>query len=88
MSMFDRVYLSSLFFILRIYFRLFRLLLIVKSIDEAATILLPQTPDKMRELVELTFCMPPKFLPSCVLTDFIRVRSSKLYAPHTQTHTA
>ncbi|KAL7192592.1 hypothetical protein ACSBR2_024416 [Camellia fascicularis] len=60
----------------------------VKSIDEAATILLPQTPDKMRELVQLTFYKPPKILPSCVLTDFIRVRSSKLYAPHTQTHTA
>ncbi|CAL5372534.1 unnamed protein product [Camellia sinensis] len=41
-------------------------------IDEAATILLPQTPDKMRELVELTFYKPPKILPSCVLTDFIR----------------
>ncbi|GMP42564.1 hypothetical protein CsSME_00012265 [Camellia sinensis var. sinensis] len=47
-----------------------------------------ETPDKMRELVELTFYKPPKILPSCVLTDFIRVRSSKLYAPHTQTHTA
>ncbi|CAL5373988.1 unnamed protein product [Camellia sinensis] len=45
----------------------------VKSIDEAATILLPQTPDKMRELVQLTFYKPPKILPSCVLTDFIRV---------------
>ncbi|CAL5404265.1 unnamed protein product [Camellia sinensis] len=42
-------------------------------IDEAATILLPQTPDKMRELVELTFYKPPKILPSCVLTDFILV---------------
>ncbi|XP_028119908.1 uncharacterized protein LOC114317404 [Camellia sinensis] len=45
----------------------------VKSIDDAATILLPQTPDKMRELVQLTFYKPPKILPSCVLTDFIRV---------------
>ncbi|KAI7996983.1 hypothetical protein LOK49_LG10G02105 [Camellia lanceoleosa] len=45
----------------------------VKSIDEAATILLPQTPDKMRELVQLTFYKPPKILPSCVLTDFIRI---------------
>ncbi|CAL5404085.1 unnamed protein product [Camellia sinensis] len=40
---------------------------------EAATILLPQTPDKMRELVQLTFYKRPKILPSCVLTDFIRV---------------
>ncbi|CAL5343115.1 unnamed protein product [Camellia sinensis] len=31
------------------------------------------TPDKMRELVQLTFYKPPKILPSCVLTDFIRV---------------
>ncbi|KAF5950186.1 hypothetical protein HYC85_012179 [Camellia sinensis] len=31
-----------------------------------------ETLDKMRELVELTFYKPPKILPSCVLTDFIR----------------
>ncbi|XP_028098599.1 3-epi-6-deoxocathasterone 23-monooxygenase CYP90D1-like [Camellia sinensis] len=44
------------------------------SIDEVATILLSQTPDKMKELVQLTFYKSPKILPSCVLTDFIRTR--------------
>ncbi|KAI7992114.1 hypothetical protein LOK49_LG12G00708 [Camellia lanceoleosa] len=29
--------------------------------------------DKMRELVQLTFYKSPKILPSCVLTDFIRI---------------
>ncbi|CAL5368558.1 unnamed protein product [Camellia sinensis] len=43
----------------------------VRSVDEATAILLPQTPEKLRELVRLSFYRPAKFLPSCFLTDFI-----------------
>ncbi|CAL5323823.1 unnamed protein product [Camellia sinensis] len=45
----------------------------VRSVDEATAILLPQTPEKLRELVRLSFYRPAKFLPSCFLTDFIDV---------------
>ena len=45
----------------------------VKSAEEAMGILLAQTPDKMRELLRLTFYKPPKKLPSCFLSDFIDV---------------
>ncbi|RDX91665.1 Monoacylglycerol lipase ABHD6, partial [Mucuna pruriens] len=45
----------------------------VKSIDEAVNILLPQTPEKMRQLVQLTFAKPIKVMPTCFLTDFIHV---------------
>ncbi|PKI66213.1 hypothetical protein CRG98_013381 [Punica granatum] len=45
----------------------------VKSVDEATSILLPQTPDKARELVNLSFYKPVKTMPSCFLQDFIEV---------------
>ncbi|KAK4387723.1 putative hydrolase YugF [Sesamum angolense] len=43
----------------------------VADVEEAASILLPQTADKMRELMGYTFVKPPKGLPSCLLEDFI-----------------
>ncbi|XP_050378962.1 uncharacterized protein LOC126796235 [Argentina anserina] len=45
----------------------------VSDLDEAASILVPQTPSKLRELVKHTFFRPPPlgFLPSCLLRDFI-----------------
>ncbi|XP_062026738.1 uncharacterized protein LOC133743016 [Rosa rugosa] len=45
----------------------------VSDLDEAASILVPQTPDKLRELVKYTFFRPPPlgFMPSCLLRDFI-----------------
>ncbi|XP_031115620.1 uncharacterized protein LOC116019518 isoform X1 [Ipomoea triloba] len=44
----------------------------VDNVEEAADILLPQTAEKMRELMRFTFVKPPaKVLPSCLLTDFI-----------------
>lgn len=45
----------------------------VKSVDEAVSILLPQSPEKLRELVKLSFYKPIKNLPSCFLNDFIDV---------------
>lgn len=45
----------------------------VADVEEAAAILLPQTAEKMRELVRYTFVKPPKGLPSCLLEDFIDV---------------
>ncbi|PHU20417.1 hypothetical protein BC332_11568 [Capsicum chinense] len=44
----------------------------VSSVEDAANILLPQTAEKMRELMGYTFVKAPaKVLPSCLLTDFI-----------------
>ncbi|WRX10769.1 Alpha/beta hydrolase fold-1 - like 10, partial [Theobroma cacao] len=43
----------------------------VKSVDEAISMLLAQTPDKMRELMKISFHKPTKGIPSCFLNDFI-----------------
>ncbi|KAL3619691.1 hypothetical protein CASFOL_034603 [Castilleja foliolosa] len=43
----------------------------VGDVEAAADILLPQTAEKLRELVGYTFAKPPKGLPSCLLEDFI-----------------
>lgn len=45
----------------------------VKNIDEAAEILLPQTPEKLRELLRFSFVKPITVVPSCFLSDFIQV---------------
>nr|XP_025884198.1 uncharacterized protein LOC112940370 [Solanum lycopersicum] len=50
----------------------------VKSVDEAVSILLPQSPEKLRELVKLSFYKPIKNLPSCFLNDFIDSFSNNL----------
>ncbi|KAL5556108.1 hypothetical protein UlMin_038344 [Ulmus minor] len=43
----------------------------VKSVDEAVGILLPRTPEKVRDLIRLSFYKPIKGVPSCFLDDFI-----------------
>lgn len=43
----------------------------VKTLEEAAEILLPQTPEKMKELMRFTFVKPPVKTPNCILVDFI-----------------
>lgn len=43
----------------------------VKSVEEAMSILLPQTPEKVRDLMRLSFVKPAKVMPSCFLEDFI-----------------
>ncbi|XP_076893522.1 uncharacterized protein LOC143545528 [Bidens hawaiensis] len=48
-------------------------LLSVKSIDDAGSILLAQTPEKLRELLRMAFFKPPQNVPSCFLSDFINV---------------
>lgn len=47
----------------------------VSDLDEAARILVPETPEKLRELVGYTFFKPPPvgLIPSCFLSDFIDV---------------
>ncbi|XP_041017503.1 2-hydroxy-6-oxo-2,4-heptadienoate hydrolase-like [Juglans microcarpa x Juglans regia] len=45
----------------------------ISDLEEAARILVPQTPERLRELVYYTFFRPPPvgLLPACLLTDFI-----------------
>ncbi|PON55920.1 Epoxide hydrolase-like [Parasponia andersonii] len=45
----------------------------VPDLDEAAVILLPQTPEKLRELMRLSFVKPARGVPSCFLSGFIDV---------------
>lgn len=45
----------------------------VKSVDEAISILLARTPEKLMELIRLSFYKPMKTVPSCFLSDFIDV---------------
>ncbi|KAJ9541867.1 hypothetical protein OSB04_028373 [Centaurea solstitialis] len=49
----------------------------VKSIQDATSILLAQTPDKLRELMRMAFYNPPKNVPSCFLSDFIHVMNTE-----------
>lgn len=41
------------------------------DLEEAVEILLPQTVDKIRELMQYTFVRPPMRMPTCLLNDFI-----------------
>ncbi|XP_010531367.1 PREDICTED: uncharacterized protein LOC104807685 [Tarenaya hassleriana] len=45
----------------------------VKSAEEAATILFPQSPAKFRQLLRFAFYKPPIGIPSCIAKDYIRV---------------
>ncbi|KDP40902.1 hypothetical protein JCGZ_24901 [Jatropha curcas] len=45
----------------------------VSNLDDAADILLPQTPDKLRELMKFSFVRPARGVPSCFLADYIDV---------------
>ncbi|KHN26751.1 Monoacylglycerol lipase ABHD6 [Glycine soja] len=45
----------------------------VSNLDEASSILLPQTPDKLRELMKLSFVRPARGVPTWFLQDFIQV---------------
>lgn len=46
---------------------------VVDDPEEAASILLPQTPERLRQLIRLSHCRPPPALPTCFLSDFIHV---------------
>nr|GLL28638.1 outer envelope protein 64, mitochondrial-like isoform X1 [Ipomoea trifida] len=56
----------------------------VADLDEAASILMPQTPDKLRELMRFSFVKPIKVIPSYFLTDFIDVMCSDYIIEKTQ----
>jgi len=45
----------------------------VADVEAAADILLPQTPEKLKELINFTLCNRPKILPTCFLLEFIHV---------------
>ncbi|KAK9287074.1 hypothetical protein L1049_015484 [Liquidambar formosana] len=45
----------------------------VSDLEEAASILLPQTPEKLRELMRFSYVKPVKCVPSWFLKDFIHV---------------
>ncbi|KAJ9670120.1 hypothetical protein PVL29_026584 [Vitis rotundifolia] len=45
----------------------------VSSVEDAASILLPQTPEKVRELMRISFAKPINTMPTCFLNDFIDV---------------
>ncbi|CAN1813161.1 Uncharacterized protein Mb2734 [Linum perenne] len=43
----------------------------VSNLDEAASILMPQTPEKLKELMRFSFVKPAKGVPTYFLSDFI-----------------
>ncbi|CAM8923745.1 unnamed protein product [Rhodiola kirilowii] len=43
----------------------------VDDVEKAADILVPQTAEKLRELIGFAFLKPPRVLPDCLLNDFI-----------------
>lgn len=45
----------------------------VANLDEAADILLPQTPERLRQLMKFSFVKPARGVPTIFLTDFIHV---------------
>ncbi|KAF7842982.1 monoacylglycerol lipase ABHD6 [Senna tora] len=45
----------------------------VSDLDEAASILVPQTPEKLRELMRFSFVRPARGVPTWFLADFIEV---------------
>lgn len=45
----------------------------VSDLDEVADILMPQTPERLRELMKFAFVRPVKGVPSCFLSDYIDV---------------
>ncbi|XP_077251429.1 uncharacterized protein LOC143890606 [Tasmannia lanceolata] len=55
-----------------------------KDAGEAANILLPQTPERLRQLIRLSFYRPRKTLPTCFLTDFIDVMCTEYVEEKTE----
>lgn len=45
----------------------------VSDLEEAEAILLPQSPDKLKELMRMSYVKPITGVPSCILADFIQV---------------
>lgn len=51
----------------------------VKTVEEAATKLLPQTPEDLSELMRITFYKPQKRIPTCFLRDYVDVSFSNFH---------
>ncbi|KAJ6816056.1 catalytic/ hydrolase [Iris pallida] len=49
---------------------------ILSDVEEAARVLLPRTPEKLRELVAVTHHSPPRCMPTCFIKDYINVMCS------------
>lgn len=49
----------------------------VRDLEEAKRILLPQTPEKLRELMKFSFVRPAKVVPNWILMDFINVMNKQ-----------
>ena len=45
----------------------------VKSVEEAVSVLLPQTPEKLKEMIRIAFFKPIRIGPSCLVNDLIDV---------------
>ncbi|XP_022132372.1 uncharacterized protein LOC111005247 [Momordica charantia] len=43
----------------------------VKSVEEAVSVLLPQTPEKLKEMIRIAFFKPIRIGPSCLVNDLI-----------------
>ncbi|KAK4801642.1 hypothetical protein SAY86_022129 [Trapa natans] len=52
----------------------------VSNLEDAISILLPQSPKKLKQLLKLSFVKPARGVPPCFLSDFIRV----MYSDHVQ----
>ncbi|KAJ1699605.1 hypothetical protein LUZ63_008117 [Rhynchospora breviuscula] len=48
-------------------------LFVVSNVADAAELLVPRRPEKLKELVRLTFVKPPRVMPSCFMRDYIQV---------------
>lgn len=48
-------------------------LFVVSNVADAAELLVPRRPEKLRELVKLTFVKPPCVMPTCFIRDYIQV---------------
>ncbi|XP_020103999.1 uncharacterized protein LOC109721020 isoform X1 [Ananas comosus] len=59
-------------------------LLAVSDVAEAASLLLPQRPDKLRQLVNLTFSRPPPLMPNCFIRDYIQVMCTEYVKEKTE----
>ncbi|KAJ8628644.1 hypothetical protein MRB53_021967 [Persea americana] len=45
----------------------------VRDLEEAASLLVPQSAERLRQLIKMSFYRPPMAVPTCFLNDFIHV---------------
>ncbi|MQL90122.1 hypothetical protein Taro_022705 [Colocasia esculenta] len=59
-------------------------LFVVEDVREASALLIPQTPERLRRLMQLSFVRPPRGVPSCFLSDFIQVMCTEYVEEKTE----